>query len=431
MRRDIVIFAAGSRGDVQPCVALGRGLAERGHGVRLIVAAGHEPLAAGLDTSVLSVDPARLLETDEVREWLRNGRNPLGFVAGFRRVIRPMAEMLLGEILAGCKDADLLIFPTLGFVGHHLAEYLGIDDALIHFQPSQPTSAFPHPLVSRAYGANRLSYHLVEQLAWQLSRPFLNTWRRDTLALPKLPLGGPIRTVRDVPVLACFSEAVVPRPPDWPSHVHVTGYWFLDEPSWTPGPRLADFLAAGPPPVYVGFGSMTPPHPEAMAATVRAALRAAGVRGILAFGDDGAGDDDVLVVGDVPHSWLFPRMLAAVHHGGAGTTAAALRAGIPAVVCPFFGDQTFWGGRVAALGAGPAPLPIRRLAPEPLTARITAAVGDERMRRRAADLGRRIAAEDGVARACAALENAHGAGAARRVGDGLGAAGNHGNGDDR
>ncbi|GAA0345901.1 glycosyltransferase [Actinoallomurus spadix] len=423
VRRDIVIFAAGSRGDVQPCVALGRGLAERGHGVRLIIATGQEPLAAGLDTTVLSVDPARLLETDEVREWLRRGHNPLTFVAGFRRVIRPMAEMLLGEILAGCKDADLLVFPTLGFVGHHLAEYLGIDHALIHFQPSQPTSAFRHPLVSRACGANRLSYHLVEQLAWQLIRPILSTWRRDTLALPKPPLGGPVRTVRDVPVLACFSEAVVPRPPDWPPHVHVTGYWFLDEPAWTPDPRLTDFLAAGPPPVYVGFGSMTPPRPEAMVATVRAALRAAGLRGILAFGEDGA-DDDVLTVGDVPHSWLLPRTLAAVHHGGAGTTAAALRAGIPAVVCPFFGDQGFWGGRVAALGAGPAPLPIKRLAPEPLTARITAAAGDERMRRRAAELGRRIAAEDGVGRACAALEDARWA---RRIR----AAGEKGDGDDR
>lgn len=404
--RKVVIFAAGSRGDVQPCVALGRGLAERGNAVRLIVAAGHDPLAAGLDTAVLSVDPARLMETDQVREWLSGGRNPVRFVTGFKRLIRPMAEMLLDEILSACKDADLLVFPTLGFVGHHLAERLGVDEALIHFQPSQPTSAFPHPLVSRAFGANRLSYHLVEQLAWQLARPIFNTWRRDTLALPRLPLGGPIRTVRDVPVLACFSEAVVPRPPDWPERVHVTGYWFLDEPSWTPDPRLVEFLASGPPPVYVGFGSMTPPDAEELFRTVRAALRAAGVRGILTLGEEREADDDVLVVRDVPHSWLFPRMRAAVHHGGAGTTAAALRAGIPAVVCPFFGDQPYWGGRVAAIGAGPDPLPIKRLDPESLTERITRTVRDEAMRHRAAEIGRRIAAEDGVGRACAVLEEA-------------------------
>ncbi|WP_345435961.1 glycosyltransferase [Actinoallomurus vinaceus] len=404
MARTIVILAAGSRGDVQPCVALGRELAARGNAVRLIIAAGHEPLAAGLDTAVLSIDPARLLETDEVREWLLGGRNPVRFVSGFKRLIRPMAEMLLEEIRSACKDADLLLFPTLGFVGHHLAEYLGVDEALIHFQPSHPTNAFPHPLVPRAFGAERLSFHLVDQIAWQLGRPIVNAWRRDTLSLPKLSLSGPMRSVRDVPVLACFSEALVPRPPDWPSSVHVTGYWFLDEPSWTPDPRLADFLASGPPPVYVGFGSMVPRDPEATFRTVRAALRVAGVRGIVALGDDGNADDDVLVVSDVPHSWLFPRTLAVVHHGGAGTTAAALRAGIPAVVCPFFGDQPFWGDRVAAIGAGPPPLPIKRLGPGSLAERITRAVRDGGMRRRAALIGRRIAAEDGVGRACAALD---------------------------
>ncbi|MCO6009312.1 glycosyltransferase [Actinoallomurus purpureus] len=406
MARTIVIMAAGSRGDIQPCVALGRGLAARGNGVRLIVAAGHEPLAAGLDTAVLSVDPARLLETDEVREWLLNGRDPVRFISGFKRLIRPMAEMLLEEVLSACKDADLLLFPTLGFIGHHLAEYLGVDEALIHFQPSHPTSAFPHPLVPRAFGAERLSFHLVDQIAWQLGRPILNPWRRDALGLPGLSLRGPMRGVRDVPVLACFSEAVVPRPPDWPGHVHTTGYWFLDEPAWTPGPRLADFLASGPPPVYVGFGSMKPRDPEATFRMVRAALRGAGVRGIVALGEGQEADDDLFVVGDVPHSWLFPRTLAAVHHGGAGTTAAALRAGIPAVVCPFFGDQPFWGARVAAIGAGPPPLPIKRLGPGALAERITRTVRDEAMRHRAARIGRRIAAEDGVGRACAALEAA-------------------------
>ncbi|GAB3958489.1 glycosyltransferase [Actinoallomurus acanthiterrae] len=400
--RTIVILAAGSRGDVQPCVALARGLAARGNAVRLIIAAGHEPLAAGLDTAVLSVDPARLLETDEVREWLQGGRNPVRFVGGFKRLIRPMAEMLLEEIRSASKDADLLICPTLGFVGHHLAEYLHVDEALIHFQPSHPTSAFPHPLVRRAFGAERLSFHLVDQIAWQLGRPIVDPWRRDTLGLPKLSLRGPMRTVRDVPVLACFSEALVPRPPDWPPSVHVTGYWFLDEPSWTPDPRLTDFLASGPPPVYVGFGSMVPRDPEATFRTIRAALRVAGVRGIVAFGEDG--DDDILVARDVPHSWLFPQTLSVVHHGGAGTTAAALRAGIPAVICPFFGDQPFWGDRVAAIGAGPPPLPIKRLGPGALAERITTTVRDGGMRRRAALIGRHIAAEDGVGRACDALD---------------------------
>jgi UDP:flavonoid glycosyltransferase YjiC (YdhE family) len=204
------------------------------------------------------------------------------------------------------------------------------------------------------------------------------------------------------PVLCCFSEAVVPRPADWPSYVHTTGYWFVDAAAgWTPPPELAEFLAAGPPPVYVGFGSMVPADPTRTDSVVRAALRRAGVRGIVS-GDPARAphDDDILVVNDVPHAWLFPRMAAVVHHGGAGTTAAGLRAGVPTIVCPFFGDQPYWGERVAALGAGPRPLPIKGLTAGRLSAALEQATGSERMRSAATGLGERLSAEDGVGAAC-------------------------------
>src|SRR5690606_33997419 len=176
------------------------------------------------------------------------------------------------------------------------------------------------------------------------------------------------------------------------------GYWFLDEPDWEPPRELADFLAAGPAPVYIGFGSMVPKDAEMTEMVVRTALKAAGVRGVVQ-GDPETSDDQVLAVRDVPHSWLFPRMAAVVHHGGAGTTAAGLRAGAPTVVCPFFGDRPYWGERVAALGAGPAPLPFRSLTVPRLAARIRRAVEDQEMADRADELGRRIRAEDGVGRA--------------------------------
>jgi sterol 3beta-glucosyltransferase len=165
---------------------------------------------------------------------------------------------------------------------------------MIHFQPSRATRTFPHPLVRHALGANRLSFAAVDQLGWQLLRPFVNPWRREVLGLPKLPLRGPMRRVRDVPALCCFSEAVVPRPPDWPPNVHLTGYWFLDEPAWGPEPGLAAFLAAGPPPVYAGFGSMVPRDPAAMTRTVRAALREAGVRAVV-HGGGWWPDEDLFV----------------------------------------------------------------------------------------------------------------------------------------
>lgn len=398
----IVIFAAGSRGDIQPCVALGRALRARGDQVRLVASARYSPMvvAAGLELAPLTADPTEILESDAGQELLAGGRNPVKFLGGFRRILGPMAERLLAECSDACKGADLILGPTLGFLPRHLGEHLGVPWALIHFQPSEPTGAFPHPFVPQARmlgsWANRASFLAVDQIAWQLSRPFINPWRDEALGLPRLPLRG--RRADGGPVLACFSPVVVPRPKDWASNVNLTGYWFLDEPEWEPPAELAEFLAAGPAPVYAGFGSMVPKDTEMTGMAVRAALKLAGVRGIVQ-GDPATSDGDVFAVRDVPHSWLFPRMAAVVHHGGAGTTAAGLRAGVPTVVCPFFGDQPYWGERVAALGAGPAPLPFRAMTVPRLASKIRRAVRDQEMADRASALGRRIRDEDGVGRA--------------------------------
>lgn len=411
MRRNVVVFAAGSRGDIQPCVALGQGLVARGDRVRVIASTRYAGLveAAGLELAPLTADPTEILQTPEGQELLAGGRNPVKFLRNFRRIIGPLAERSLAEVLAACKDADLLLCPTAGFLGEHLGEHLGIPWALVHFQPSQPTRAFPHPLVPQGrllgHWGNRKSFQAVDQVAWQFARPFINPWRQKVLGLGKLPLRGPMHRVRRArrPALCCFSPSVVPRPPDWPSYVHVTGYWFLDEPAFEPPEDLVRFLDAGPPPVYVGFGSMVPPDSGKTDRLVRTALRLAGVRGVLQ-GDPATAEDDMFVVDDVPHSWLFPRMAGVVHHGGAGTTAAGLRAGIPTVVCPFFGDQPYWGERVAAHRAGPDPLPFRKLTVSGLAAAIRVAVGDPGIRAGAAELGRRISAENGVAGACDLLE---------------------------
>ncbi|XVQ10810.1 glycosyltransferase [Spirillospora sp. CA-255316] len=424
MTRTIVIIAAGSRGDIQPCVALAQALvSSRGDRVRLVAsgryaqmveaadrAVRRDGLTAGIELSPLTADPTEILDSEAGQELLAGGRNPVKFLGGFRRILGPMAERLLAECLDACKGADLVIGPTLGMLPRHLGEHLGVPWALMHFQPSHPTGAFPHPFVpqTRMLGpwGNRLGFLAIDQIAWQLSRPFINPWRRHTLGLPTLSLRGPMHQARrqGKAVLACFSPAVVPRPRDWPPYVHLTGYWFLDEPGWEPPPALADFLASGPPPVYVGFGSMRPEDPEATDRAIRSALRTAKVRGIVQGPDPDTSDDDVLAVRDVPHSWLFPRMAAVVHHGGAGTTSAGLRAGVPTVVCPFFGDQPYWGERIAALRAGPAPVPFRDLTAPRLARAIGQAVRTPAIAERAAALGRRISTEDGVARACELID---------------------------
>lgn len=405
MSRQVVVIAPGSRGDVQPCVALGRGLAAAGDRVRVLAAPCFRALVEehGLAFAPLSADPGELLGSAAGQAWTTGG--PLTFVARLREVLRPVLDRLLADVHAGSAGADLVLAPTLGFLGAHVAAHLGVPDAELHYQPSVPTRAFPHPLLPWAgrlgpWG-RRLSFGAVDTLAWRLLRSTVDGWRTGTLDLPAAGARGPRR---DSPVLCGFSDAVVPRPPDWPARVHVTGYWFLDPPAgWRPDPRLRDFLAAGPPPVYVGFGSMRPAEAEQTFAEVRTALRRAGLRGLLGTDAPVEPADDLRPVHEVPHAWLFPRTAAVVHHGGAGTTAAALRAGVPSLVCPVFSDQPYWGDRVSRLGAGPRPLPLRDLTADTLTARLREVTGNPLVRRGAQYVGARLRAEDGVARACAVL----------------------------
>jgi UDP:flavonoid glycosyltransferase YjiC (YdhE family) len=246
---------------------------------------------------------------------------------------------------------------------------------------------------------------------WQGFRSADKLMRRDVLQLPPAPFWGPSYDIdgRLLPILYGFSPSVIPQPPDWDDRIHITGYWFLDQDDgWTPPQSLIDFLQSGPPPVYVGFGSMSTRDPESATRLVLQALAQSNQRGIILSGWGGLHSADlppsVLMVDSVPFSWLFPRLAGVVHHGGAGTTAAGLRAGVPSLVIPFFGDQPFWGQRVFELGVGPAPIPLRQLTVDRLSEAIHSMVNDPAIRQRASQLGLKIRAEDGVARAVAVLQ---------------------------
>jgi sterol 3beta-glucosyltransferase len=240
----------------------------------------------------------------------------------------------------------------------------------------------------------------------------IDRWRAEALGLPPLPLLADRLRLRGEPVTRLYgvSRHLLPSPPDWDAGSFMTGAWFLDEGAgWTPPTGLAAFLAAGPPPVYVGFGSMAGPDAARLAAVALEALARAGQRAVLATGWGGlalppALPDGVHALEAAPHDRLFPRMAAVVHHGGAGTTHEGLRWGRPTVICPVFGDQPFWGRRVAALGAGPPPLPHRGLTPDRVGAAIRAAVESPAIGRRAAKLGALVRAEPGVARAVEVIE---------------------------
>jgi UDP:flavonoid glycosyltransferase YjiC (YdhE family) len=213
-------------------------------------------------------------------------------------------------------------------------------------------------------------------------------------------------------VLGSYSSIVVPRPPDWGEHIHVTGYWFLDpDLDWQPPAGLVDYLESGSPPVYIGFGSMVSRIPRQTTQLISEALERSGQRGVLSTGWGGLGSAElsanVFMLDSVPHAWLFPRVSAVVHHGGSGTTGAGLRAGVPSVLVPHMGDQPFWAKRVAELGVGPQPIPRSQLTAGRLASAISSAVTDTGMHARAEALGERIRSEDGVGRAISIIEGYH------------------------
>ena len=413
---NIAVLASGSRGDVQPYAALARGLQAAGHAVRLIAPEPFAALAreAGVAFWPLRGDLQAVLDSPELHALLERG-NFLAINRYTARFAEEGAVQRAEDGLRAAQGMDLLITGLGGLFGAlGLAEKLDIPLVQAHVFPFTPTAAFPGVLVPPGVGrlgglANRLSHGLLRRMMWLGVRRADTLARTQVLGLPPLPARGPYRSARlkQFPALYGFSPAVIAPPPDWAGRAVVTGFWFLDPaPDWAPPPDLVAFLDAGPAPVYVGFGSMGSRDPQATAALVLGALRRVGQRAVLPAGwsDLTDGGEDIYFAPALPHAWLLPRMAATVHHGGAGTTAAALRAGVPNTVVPFFGDQPFWGSRVAALGAGPRPIPRRGLSEEGLVAALRAMLSDTGMRERAAALGERVRAEDGVADAVQMIE---------------------------
>lgn len=403
------LLTLGSQGDVQPFVALGRALVRAGHAVTLSTAAQFEPFVTrhGLPFCPVNGDFLRLKEAEGVME---GGGNKWDLM----RQVKPMLRRMLDDAWLGAQGTELLVYHPKVFAGLEMADALGVPAALAVPAPFVvPTRAFASAIVPPSWRLgpwlNQLSYALTPLMQAAFA-DVLNEFRTQTLKVPRRSArhtGLVHADGRPVPVLHAYSAHVVPVPADWPAHACATGYWLLDdEDPWTPPPELERFLASGPPPVYVGFGSMTSRDAVAKGQLVLEAVRRAGQRAVLARGwgaleVDGA--EDVLIIDGAPHDRLFPRMGGLVHHGGAGTTAAGLYASIPSLVCPFFGDQPFWGERIHQLGLGPAPIPQRALTADRLADAIRALMTDARMRENAQALAVKLRAEDGVARAAERL----------------------------
>jgi UDP:flavonoid glycosyltransferase YjiC (YdhE family) len=394
-------------------------LAAAGHSVTV---ATHEVFrelvtAGGLAFSPIAGDPQAIL--DSADRWLATGKpwDALAMAKLMVTDVRPLFTELLDDYWRVAQGSDLLIYSAVAMPVWSVAERLSIPSVAAMLQPLHRTRYTPMirvPARVRLGPLFNTATHVMSLgLAWQPVRGEINRWRRRTLDLPPArwlgPFDGSGARRRD-PAIYGYSPRVVPKPGDWGPDIQVTGYWVSPvDPSWRPPDELQRFLASGAPPIYIGFGSMTPNDAEALTAVALEALDRTGQRGVLLSGwgslGSGALPPTVTVVSDIPHEWLFPQMRAVVHHGGAGTTGAGLRAGVPSILSPLGFDQPYWGERVTTLGVGPTPIPRRHLTADRLAQAIDRAVRDEGMRERAAKLGAELRSERGLDNAVAAIES--------------------------
>lgn len=407
----VVIVAVGTLGDVAPYTGLGSALEKAGHSVAIATHATYEDVvcAAGFEFLPLAGDPRQALAGSRGRKASATS------VRGLRHLfamVREQQRALGADIVAAAAGADMLLLSVGAFLGWHIAQGLGIRSAGIFLQPWTPTADFaPAMATTRSFGGmgNKAAARLMLAGGQWPMRGVVN----DLRAGLGLPVISPAQARRQMesemwPIFYGFSPTVVPPPSDWPAWNDVVGYWWPKEaPGWSPPSDLVEFLGAGDAPVYIGFGSMQVGEPERISQIVGSAVREAGVRAVVHMGDVGLAvqGPDVMAIGGVPHSWLFPQMAAVVHHCGAGTTAAALRAGVPTVPVPVMADQPFWAKRLRALGVAAPALNPNRLTVSGLATAISTTLSDTSMQERARVVAAQISSEDGAGRLLRSLES--------------------------
>ena len=414
----IAFFTLGSRGDVEPLAVLAKGFADAGHDVRFISDESAEPLVAPLGIAAHFL-PGNLRERWNALPALPTWRrlNPYTFARSLTGAYADVISSWAVEAAEVAQGSKLMVLSNASSgVGYALAQRIRAvpcEASVLPVRSSRhlPSALLPWPQLPLPGSAKRFIHEAAVRASWLGIREGVNAARR-ALGLEEVswPFDRSRSSFRDaLPCLYGFSPTLVPPPPDWPKNIAVTGFWHgSGSASWQPPRTLASFLGAGSPPVYVGFGSMRDQSPLQVGEIVTRSVRRLGLRAIVSMGWGAMAGveraDDFLVVDDVPHDWLFPRVAAVVCHGGAGTVGAVLRSGTPSVIVPYVADHSFWGWAMERLGVAPRMIPRRYLSVERLTAALRHAVTDQAMRERAIQVSGRVRAEHGVRRAVEVIE---------------------------
>ncbi|MFH1414875.1 MAG: glycosyltransferase [Elusimicrobiota bacterium] len=412
----IAVIAVGSRGDVQPFIALALGLKKAGHEVTVGTNLVFRDLVSsyGLDFTRVRPDSPKDFLEGRVGRLFASGSPVLSFLAGywFFKAFGPMLGDILDDCLDACRGRDMVV-NSLVSPGYQAALLLDMPCVMAGLWPASHTRDYPHPIVTFSFGGwfNRMTYTVTEGLMWTIFKRYTDKWTKKhgsrRLSLKK----GVFSDIRKkgYPWIFGFSNEVLPKPSDWADNLHVTGYWYLGEPDgWEPPLELEEFIKSGSPPVYMGFGSMVCLEKEKLVEAFVEALEITGRRGVLFSGWSGLGEkplpDNIYRTGPVPHIWLFPKMAAVIHHGGSQTTAASMQAGIPQLIIPFLADQFSWGRYVQKTRIGPEPIPKSRLNGRNLAEAVRTMLTDEEMRRNTKEMAERLSLENGVKKAVSIIE---------------------------
>ena len=413
----ITLLSTGSRGDTQPYLALGKALKKAGFDVRVAAFENYETFVKSHDLEFYPIqgDVSKVASSLGSQKAMQ-ADNPLKFLLSFNKLKKLIFD-LQNDFYEACIGSEAILYHPGAAIGYFAAQQLGIPSILATPFPMTPTREYPslifYDSIRLGKGFNYATHKIFEQVMWfATNSPIKQFWQKKFGKLP-VHFGSPFskQNTQKLPTIVSCSNYVFERPKDWPEHVHNTGYWFLEtEGDWEPPKDLVDFLQDGKPPVYVGFGSVANTKLAVQTTNlVLQALKRSGQRGVLATGWNGMSRSEqapegIFFLESAPHDWLFPQMAAVIHHGGAGTTAAGLRAGIPSIVIPHSNDQFAWGRRIYELGAGTKPIPRKKLTAETLAAAIEHAMADD-IKIAAQKLGKNIQSEHGAETAAQIIMN--------------------------